>query len=286
MKYINIPEIELIAAYKSGITVTKLAKIYGVSRYVISARLSKNGVSLFKKGFFLRVCKNINEHYFDVIDAENKAYFLGLLYADGCNHNSDKRKKISISLQDRDKHILEEMSKSILDDIQINFIKRRLPSHKDQCSLTIHSHILSDKLVELGCASNKSLTLKFPEWLIDPELQRHFIRGYFDGDGSIGAYKRKNRKSLSYNMEITSTLDFCKVAADIIKQNVEINVLLRPMAPKINMITNKLYIKGNKQVIQALDWLYKDATIYLQRKYDKYLELKENQRFMAAQKVS
>jgi len=276
MIYIDFPEQEMIVSYLGGVSMTQLAKLYNVSRYVIADRLDKNNVAQYKHGYFLRICKDINEHYFDVIDTEEKAYFLGLLYADGCNHNLDKKKKISISLQAEDKPILELFSQAILGGMHLNFIKRRAATHQDQYALNIHSSIISNKLAELGCTARKSLTLKFPEWLIDLELQRHFIRGYFDGDGTVGSYKRKDRKDgIDYFAEIVSTLDFCTSISNIINKNAEVNVLLRLSDPKHNSITNKLYIRGNLQIVKFLDWLYRDAKVYLPRKYNKYINLSQ-----------
>jgi hypothetical protein len=96
MEYIKLPEQEIIDAYLTGISSCKLAEQYGVSRWVIDDRLARAGVKHHKQGSLLRKCKNINEHYFDIIDTEEKAYFLGLLYADGCNHR-DKKKKVGIA---------------------------------------------------------------------------------------------------------------------------------------------------------------------------------------------
>jgi LAGLIDADG-like domain len=276
MEYIELPEQEIIDLYLSGVSMHRLAEKYGVSRYVITDRLNRHNIPIYKLGFLLRKCKNIEEHYFDVIDTEEKAYFLGLLYADGCNQRRiDNRKHISISLQARDKAILEKFSLAILRSIDLYFLKRRKPNHHDQYRLLIHSSIISDRLNELGCTPRKSLTLMWPNCLTDPELQRHFIRGYFDGDGTIGSYKRKNRKNtMDYRAEIVSTLTFCNSVAEIIRGATQINVLLRPNDPKNNLITTKLYIRGNKQVMRFFDWLYQGATIYLERKYSKYLELK------------
>ena len=111
MKYIILNEQDLIEKYLNGTSITKLAKDNNVSRYVIAERLSKNNINKYKRGYFLRKFKTINENYFDEINSEEKAYFLGLLYADGCNHNLDKKKKISISLQEEDKFILEQFSR-------------------------------------------------------------------------------------------------------------------------------------------------------------------------------
>lgn len=63
-------------------------------------------------------------------------------------------------------------------------------------TIQIGSKKLYEKLLKLGFTPNKSLTLVFPN--IPDNVLRHFLRGYFDGDGStsLAFYKRKNRNSL------------------------------------------------------------------------------------------
>jgi len=50
-------------------------------------------------------------------------------------------------------------------------------------------------LNDLGCTPRKSLTLKFPDINIfkSKDLIRHFIRGYFDGDGCFSYHKSKTK---------------------------------------------------------------------------------------------
>ncbi len=275
MKYIELPIQEIIKEYQNGMAMRLLAKKYNVSEYVIANRLKEYNIAQYNQGYFLRKNKNINESYFDNIDCERKAYFLGFLYADGCNHRN-KKPKIDIALQEKDKLILEEMSIDIY-GVNDNFLfrKKRKESHKNQYVLTIHSKKISDKLFELGCGPKKSLTLKFPEWLIDPELQKHFIRGYFDGDGCITFSKRKDRiNDYTYKFSIVSTRDFCNTVSNIIDSfNIKSTYVKKHLNVN-NNITTILNISGNRQIEKLMDWLYKDSTIYLQRKYDKYLQLK------------
>jgi intein/homing endonuclease len=263
---------EIIDIYLKGqLSIKKISELYRCNRDTVSAILKRNNITKFKRGHYIRK-HTLNERYFDVIDTENKAYFLGLLYADGCNHTNGK-KKISIALQEQDKEILSKFSKELYGDEFLYFRNGR-NGGKNQFVLYINSAHISDKLAELGCIARKSLILKFPEWLIDPELQKHFMRGYFDGDGSLGSYKRKDKTSLDYSFAITSTADFCNKAAKIIKNKTKVNVLTRILDKKCNSITSCTYVRGRYQISRVLDWLYKDATVYLDRKYARYLNIK------------
>ena len=118
-----------------------------------------------------------NHNYFKTIDTEEKAYILGFLYADG--YNSDKQ--VVISQLEQDVDILEKINKALDAD---NQIKRKLQStnNKTVCQLCYSSIDMCTDLTNLGCFRNKSLACTFPTFL-DKSLVRHFIRGYFDGDG-------------------------------------------------------------------------------------------------------
>jgi intein/homing endonuclease len=257
MKYIDLPEKEIIDLYlNKKYSIAKLASLYKVSRDCISLRLKKNNI----KTLICRKYKNIDEHYFDNIDSEEKAYFLGLLFADGCNH----RDKITIDLQENDRLILQKLSKTILGEDATYY--KKINKGKNQYRVTIYSEIICDRLNELGCVPRKSLILEFPK--LDIKLQKHFIRGYFDGDGCICENNNK------YYFSIVSTKNFCNEVAIIIKNNVQINILFKLCCE--NNITTVLYIKGNIQIKKILDWMYKDANIFLDRKYNKYLELSGN----------
>lgn len=108
---------------------------------------------------------------------------------------------------------------------------------------------------------NKSLILKYPN--IPGNLRRHFARGYFDGDGSFGVYGKYKYVNLS-----------CVGTYDILSNLYsEINAeysLYNNKRHKKETIILSCYTKKAKKI---LDYMYKDAKIYLDRKYKKYLEL-------------
>ena len=95
---------------------------------------------------------------------------------------------------------------------------------------------------------------------------KHFIRGYFDGDGSIS--KGNRRGTL---VTITSTERFCQAISDIVAKEIKINSGIYD-ASSHNGITKVFSLSGNNVCKKFLDWLYEDSTIYLQRKHDRYIE--------------
>ena len=124
--------------------------------------------------------KVYNENYFEKIDSEDKAYFLGLIYSDGCivNNQDEYRYKITLKLHIKDKHILEDFIKSVSGEMSLWFHGQR-----DICEVNLSGKKIVKDLEEKGLHPNKTFTIKYPE--ISEELERHFLRGYFDGDGCI-----------------------------------------------------------------------------------------------------
>lgn len=117
-------------------------------------------------------------------------------------------------------------------------------------------------LKDYGLVGAKSLILEFPEWL-NRDLYPHFIRGYFDGDGSISKEKYK------YNMSIISTESFCSYVQKILLEDLGIESHMyisrsEEKSTRTLMITRKHLNKI------FFDWLYRDANLYLQRKYNIY----------------
>ena len=127
-----------------------------------------------------RLKKYFNESYFENIDSEDKAYFLGFIYADGCIRYDEKRSIYNtlIKIHSKDEHILHSLIECVDGDLKIIKVKNR-----DIVQLSLTGKKLSKDLINIGLHQNKTFTLKYPE--INPELERHFLRGYFDGDGCI-----------------------------------------------------------------------------------------------------
>jgi len=275
-KLTDLQKIEMVQKYNTeDCNCADLARHYNVTRRSIATLLKRRGIKIKQIG---NKKHTLNEHYFDKIDTEEKAYFLGLLYADGCNSNGT----MSIGLIESDKLLLDKFNIELNSNNKLYFLNLKCKSinWNNQYVLKFYSKYLSNRLSELGCTSRKSLTLKFPtEEQVPFHLLKHFIRGMWDGDGHIGFGNYKGHikcngtQSINFvsRTTLTSTLDFCKSVKNFIKEEVDINCSLG--LDSKNGITTKLSIGGNKQVIRFLDWLYKDATIYLDRKYNKYQEL-------------
>lgn len=121
--------------------------------------------------------KEYNHSYFENIDTEDKAYFLGFIYADG-SIVTNKRNSFYLKLHIKDLHIIKTFIKCI--DGEMTPWKQK---GRDIIQVSISGEKIINDLLKIGLHQNKTFTLKYPE--INPELERHFLRGYFDGDGCI-----------------------------------------------------------------------------------------------------
>jgi hypothetical protein len=165
---------------QNGIPRTKVARIVKINDNELVNHLKNEGVEV-KNGTY-----NHNINSFELIDTEEKAYWLGFIYADGYVTNSD-RFNLEISLKRSDKDHLDKFLSFLMSDAKVSDKTIYLGGKEYLASrILIHSKKLVEDLISKGCVPRKSLILTFPNENILPQsLVRHFIRGYFDGDGSI-----------------------------------------------------------------------------------------------------
>ena len=252
---------EIADLYKSGLSIEKIEKMYNVSNSVVRRILKICNVQIRDNSHKGRKY-SINENYFDNIDDQNKAYILGLLYADGCNYR--KTNYVKLELQERDKSILDKINMEINSNKPLFYIKLHDKNEKWQNTyrLDITNKHISEQLECLGVVPNKSLILTFPDWL-DNNLMNHFIRGYFDGDGHIEWSKTKF-------ISIASTLQFCKNINEILINELDIrNGSIYDTYNK-DSNTKVLHIFKKENIKKFLDYIYKNAELYIERKYDIY----------------
>lgn len=229
------------------------------------------------------------EDFFKTIDTEEKAYWLGFLYADGCiltpknkKTNKPKGKVLEISLSEKDREFLEKCRTSlgIEKEVKTRISKIKEKEYKS-CRLTCCSTKLCDDLIEKGCLPKKSLILKFPDNKQVPKhLINHFIRGYFDGDGCVSFTiskakdKRYNiiRDSKNYVVGFVGTEDVLKNINKHLIENAdcsEIKLMKKGRAFQLNF-------GGISNFINIFEYLYKDSTVFMERKAIKFIETIEN----------
>lgn len=247
--------------YKEGKSLRQIGDLLSIDRKKLSKKLKEDGTIIrdpnknsVDKGKAKRI-KKVDKSIFERIDTEEKAYWLGFLYADG--YVSDKGVELTLKAEDL-KHI-EKFKAFMKSEHKISYKK-----NTNAYRICITSQEIAQDLINLGCAQCKSLTLTFPSKEQVPEyLIHHFMRGYFDGDGCI-AYGQGQ-----YRLSILGTSEFLDKYEDYI-----LNILNRTNRNKRRYNGQALSIQyaGTEQVYKIYNFLYKDATIYLNRKYNKFLK--------------
>lgn len=267
-KYLNHVSQEtkdnIIKDYQNNVSIRKLELRYDVARQSISNFLTEVGVKTTTGNCYRKYFHD--EDFFETIDSEKKAYWLGFMYADGyivSNEGRYGQEKMGITISTRDIELLEKFKRDIQATNPITDVSKAT-SPLSRILLTSQKTV--DDLTRQGCLKQKSLILQFPTTeQVPTHLLHHFLRGYFDGDGSIASYTRENYTS--YLVNIVGTKNFI----------LNIVVLLEGRGSYFpdKRKTNSWYfaLGGNLQVIDFFNYLYKDATIYMDRKYNKFQEL-------------
>lgn len=227
----------------------------------------------------------VDETVFDKIDNQDSAYFLGLLYADGCNYENGV---VKIDLVEQDLETLESFKKFLNYTGTIKHYKAETKlingvyyDCQAPCRLTFRSKRISENLSKYGCVSNKTYTLMFPtEEQVPKELLRHFIRGYMDGDGGISYWiDNKNTGHKKFQINFCGTTDIINNIAKILGDKFKCCPAITDRYEERDNNNLQINICGNNVVRKILDWLYEDANYKMERKYNKYLELiEENKR--------
>lgn len=277
-KKLTIEEKEYIGSlhYNLEISTKELMEKFGISQSYVSLLMKQYGDNTKGRRDNRRYKKNDN--YFNKIDTEEKAYWLGFLYADGCvyqprriDRGDNQSPCISLALQKQDQNHLQKFLNCLCDTQPISLTD-------NYASVQIYSKQLVEDLQKNGCHIRKTYNLIMPE--LRPELVRHFIRGYFDGDGCIShninpIKLSKVRVSLVGFIEFLSSIK--KVLDEQHIQYFEHKIPPKKCSNKINpenyFCSIDIYSKLDKK--KFLDFLYKDATIYLDRKYLLYQQYSE-----------
>ena len=257
----------IIDKYTSGITIRQLEKDLGIPRKRISDILKNNNIPIRTNVINSRKYYH-NEHYFDNIDTEEKAYWLGFIYADGFIESKRKMcsQKFGICLSVKDKTHLEKFKAAIKSNNPIyDYIGSGYNRNGIFSKILLCSDITVNALKKHGVIENKTLIVKFPN--IDQNLVNHFIRGYFDGDGSIYYVNRKYKNGCNkIGISFTGTYDMIQSIISYFGYN-----------RKIGKKHNAYYIifSGKNVVNKIINSLYSNSIVYLDRKRNIALEYQE-----------
>lgn len=238
----------------------------------------------YKYGFKLRNHREKNKkyfcdsEYFKEINTEEKAYWLGFMMGDGYISSptvDSKYKRFGVSIKQSDYNHLVKFRNAIQSNVPINEYEVTQSGYKigtKYCRIILSDHVFADYIMQQGCVEHKSNILQPPNIL--QELERHWIRGYMDANGSIAITKpSKTNSKPSYEIKFIGTDVVLNWIMDVLIRD---NIIKRkyPMYKrKPNQIVSCFEFGGNYLSQKYLDYIYKDATVWLDRKYDRYIQL-------------
>lgn len=265
---------DVIKMYKSGILYSHIAKKFNCSPSTIFNYLFyKNGLKKPGK----KTLYSVNSSYFDTINTAQKAYWLGFLYADGCVHKTG----VNLGLATVDIGHLEKYKKHIQFTGKIETRKSKDGSSSISL-IRVGRSDFRDSLIKKGCSIRKTFTLTFPDESILPRnLYSHFIRGYFDGDGSVWEiqnYQKNVNKTYSIGeVSITSSDSFIHSISLILGEcGIFSTIQPHPISKGISIIR----IRRQKDVLLFRKYIYRDAKIFLERKKRKFYSLTLNKPYL------
>jgi hypothetical protein len=185
-----------------------------------------------------------------------------MLFADG--YVTQRNPCIGLALKSDDMPHVEKFRDDLASNYNIKTYTSKTPYGMATYSrLLITSEKMKEDLIKQGVIPQKSLTLVFPH--IDPSLVHHFVRGYFDGDGSFSKCKS------GYRVSVCGTAEFLEeLGINIGFPNHKLSK--RHKTRNVNNFT--LEIGGRLQVLKIGDYMYNNATVFLERKHNRYIELK------------
>lgn len=256
-----------------------IAQNLGIDGTTVCRVLKRNGIKLRPPTQNKRQYK-IPEDYFETIDTEEKAYFLGMLLADG--NLAKKGHGIKLLLHIKDNDVLEKFSMVMYgflkiknDEVVVDILDDdgNVVGHEIRVygKVNVYCEKMHSDLIKLGCAPNKSHTITFPSQFnsdIPEHLMRHFIRGHFDGDGCISLGKPV--------VDVTSTKDYVEGLSKYLKDKLNID---EPTVCRRHLNrdtpTQNIQYTSRANIKAFLDFMYDGAKVYMERKYQSYLAFLE-----------
>lgn len=212
------------------------------------------------------------ERFFDEIDTEAKAYWLGFILADGCVlwNEVTGTYALSIGLQSRDMEHLTTLER--------DFGGSRTPlidPRNGTIRLVWYSKHLAKCLIELGITPRKSAMETIPSY--PREYERHFWRGVFDGDGCLTIQRKRPETAPEFRFSLAGSVtvltafqEWARASAGMFPQRIS-----RAKNSQGVCRTSVFYLSGNRQIAAVTTALYGDCSRMLRRKYEVYLALLE-----------
>lgn len=227
--------------------------------------VARNGIAPRPRG----TQPTFNVNYFENIDTEEKAYFLGLFLTDGnvCKlKRNTNQYKIQIALQYKDKYIIEKFKRAICAENKISHYKK---GKRNEAIFPIQSKKMAKDLRKYGVYENKTFTTELC-YGVPENLFRHYIRGIFDGDGTVHITKKRNQ----FRFGFYGTHKILEQIQVYLNQQAGITINSIYNKPTVSFILNS----KQQDIINFYKFIYSNASIYLERKkklFEDYFKTKD-----------
>jgi hypothetical protein len=264
---------QIYKEYCNGISQKELDKKYKTDTHYFFKKFNLNCRKPEQSRLLNRKNKLLYNYTFEKISNSIEAYILGLWFADGWVGINQS----GIRLKSNDLVILEKIRNYVCPDLTIK-------EKKGQSNLIFSNKILCNNLQNLGCLQAKThKNYVLPN--LKKELHKDFIRGFFDGDGTIFLTKGRLKANIcGINLPFLKSLQSILLTEGIectinteIRENKTYKVVERYSNNCKNM--HRLYIRKKEAIKKFYNYLYIDSSIYLERKkqvFDNYYSLYEN----------
>ena len=212
----------------------------------------------------------VNEKFFEKW-SQNSAYVLGFIFADGHLENSPYIRGKYLRITSTDFSIVDRIKKTL--DASHTIVETPpCGNRKRKYMLRIGSHKIYNDLETLRLHPRKSLDMQFPD--VPSHVLADFIRGYFDGDGTITIESLKHSPHNRLKVIFTSgSKDFLSSLATKLK-----NECIDKLGRVINSNRSYQLIYRSRDALKVLDFIYgptaKKDTLSLERKHKRYRLLK------------
>ncbi|MCQ6520058.1 MULTISPECIES: LAGLIDADG family homing endonuclease [Bacillus] len=260
--------------HEKKMTMKQIAKLYRCNYTSVREYMILLGITIRKTTDVRALAspKSVNEHFFSEWSNE-VAYILGIIITDG---SFEKNGDLRISMTDFD--VIHGIAKAIELKNGLSYVKKK-KNHKQQLKISIcRSQIIND-LKQLGVNVDGTKTFKQKFIDIPAQYRSHFIRGIFDGDGSIVVRRRRLKTGIFTSKELTiittSSYSLAKGVCNTMYEdlNIKLDVYhqIKATTKQADVYRVNLYSKEN--VHKFFNYIYKDKDyLFMHRKYAKFFE--------------
>lgn len=245
-----IQDAAIAADHLSGVRLADLGRKYGVYPSSIRSSLRRSGVV---PNNYTRM---FNAMAFDDLTSEAACYWLGFLFADGCTVKTG----LSINLKRADAPHLEKLRGFLRAEQPLAYnITYAAGRPSERCTFRINDRAFGRKLAAMGIRRDRPSPEQHLE-LIPVDMLHHWFRGLFDGDGC--AHKTGKLTFLAQELILLRLRDeLLKIGALAQRSNAPLGAKITHY-PRIS----RLQFNGTVQCRRIADYLYKDATVWMERK--------------------